>query len=103
MYSMLYQADYLYDPKSQDWLLTVSEAARRLRVSQRTLYRMLRCGELRRIKVRGCTRVLGSEVAYLLSSTEYDDADLVGRPIGDPLPIEAELASDEGVEIDVAR
>lgn len=77
---MVYQTDYLYDPKSRNWLLTVKEAARRLHISERTVYRMLHCGELSRIRVRGCTRVLGSEVADLLSSTEYGDANLVGPP-----------------------
>lgn len=46
-------------------LLTVGEAAAKLHVSTRTVWRMVADGELKMIHIRGCARV------YLRSVEEY--------------------------------
>lgn len=46
-------------------LLTVKQVAAKLGVSPRTVWRMIAEGQLRAVRVRGCTRV------YLLSVEEY--------------------------------
>lgn len=43
-------------------LLTTSEAARLLSVSRSTVHRMVHDGELRRVTIRGCTRIVASSV-----------------------------------------
>jgi excisionase family DNA binding protein len=48
------------------WLLTIPEAAERLRVSERTIYRMIADGELEPSRFRGCTRIAATEVGRLL-------------------------------------
>jgi excisionase family DNA binding protein len=47
---------------AQGWLLTIPEAAERLRVSERTIYRMIADGELEPLRFRGCTRIAASEI-----------------------------------------
>lgn len=47
-------------------LLTIGQVASRLRVSDRTIYRLIASGELRIVKVRGATRIHPAQVsAYL--------------------------------------
>jgi excisionase family DNA binding protein len=46
--------------------LRVDEAARRLGISRRLLYRLAARGEIRLTKLGGCTRVRASEVQRLL-------------------------------------
>lgn len=57
----------------QGWLLTIPEAAERLRVSERTVYRMIRDRELRPVRIRGCTRIVGSHLAEVIDETEGGD------------------------------
>ena len=51
----------------QPILLTVRETALTLRVSESTVHRMIRDSELGSVRIRGCTRIPGDEVAALLS------------------------------------
>jgi excisionase family DNA binding protein len=52
--------------KNNDTLLTVGEVAARLRVSDESVYRLVRSGKLRSIKVGGLWRVPASALAELL-------------------------------------
>lgn len=47
---------------SQFDLLRLSEVAAYLRIGRTTLYQLLKAGEIKRVKVRGCTRVQRREV-----------------------------------------
>lgn len=47
-------------------LLTVTETAARLKVSRATVFRLLRDGELQRLKVRGVTRISTYDIAQYL-------------------------------------
>jgi len=49
----------------EERLICVKEAARELSVSVRTVWRMLADGQLRRVTIRGCTRLLISDVRAL--------------------------------------
>ncbi len=49
-------------------LLTVSEAAEYLRVSQRTVYELMRAGKLARTRVAGCVRVHIDDLDLLLGA-----------------------------------
>lgn len=65
----------------EELLLTVSEASEKLHVSPRTIYRMLGSGELRRVKVRGCTRIRGGDLAeYVSDSGGFASVPSRGRP-----------------------
>jgi excisionase family DNA binding protein len=55
-----------------DRLLTVKEAARYLGVSARTIYRMVGDGQLRTLKIRGCTRLRQSTVTALVDDLVPD-------------------------------
>ena len=58
------------DEASGEKLLRVKEAAARLAVSPRTVWRMIAAKTLKAVHVRGCTRVLLAEVAkYLKGGT----------------------------------
>lgn len=49
-----------------DRLLTIPQVASQLRVSERTVYRLISSGDLRPLKVRGATRVHPAQIrAYL--------------------------------------
>jgi excisionase family DNA binding protein len=61
-----------HQPHDDPQLLTISEAARSLRISEGTVYRMLRDDELRPVKLRGCTRISGSDLAKLIADDEGD-------------------------------
>jgi excisionase family DNA binding protein len=50
----------------QPTILTVRETAQALRVSESTVHRMIRDRELGSVRIRGCTRILGTEVLDLL-------------------------------------
>jgi excisionase family DNA binding protein len=56
----------LSGPRSCDQLLSVGDAAARLRVSTRSVYRLIEEGRIKGIKVRGCTRIRESHLADLL-------------------------------------
>jgi excisionase family DNA binding protein len=51
-------------------LLRVHEAAQRLNVSIRTIWRMIAAKELHAVRIRGCTRVVPTQVMHLTSGTE---------------------------------
>lgn len=51
------------NPATDTLLITISEAALMLRVSRSTIHRMIQDGELRRVTIRGCTRIVKSSVA----------------------------------------
>jgi excisionase family DNA binding protein len=53
-------------------LLTIPEAAKSLRVSESTVYRLLRDDELIPVKLRGCTRISGTDLARLMEGGERD-------------------------------
>jgi excisionase family DNA binding protein len=50
--------------------LTIPEAAQYLQVSESTVYRMLRDDELRPVKLRGCTRISGNDLAKLFEDSQ---------------------------------
>jgi excisionase family DNA binding protein len=54
-------------------LLRVKEAAAKLAVSPRTVWRMIAAKSLKVVRIRGCTRVLLAEVAKYMSG---------GNPVG---------------------
>ena len=55
--------------KGQLMLLNINEVARDyLRVSRSTVYRLIEQGELRSVKVRGCTRVSEQEINLFIES-----------------------------------
>jgi excisionase family DNA binding protein len=50
-------------------LLNINEVARDyLRVSRSTVYRLIEQGEIRSVKVRGCTRVSEKEINLFIES-----------------------------------
>lgn len=51
-------------------LVTVSEAAEKLRVSTRTVWRMIADGQLKAVHIRGCTRVYLQSVEEFLKQSE---------------------------------
>jgi excisionase family DNA binding protein len=51
----------------ENGLLRVSEAAAMLRVSSRTIWRMIADGQLTPVRVRRCTRLLLAEVSKYLN------------------------------------
>jgi excisionase family DNA binding protein len=53
-----------------DQLLSVSDAARRLRISTRTVYRLISEGRVKAVKLRGATRVRESDLAALVDQLE---------------------------------
>ena len=70
-------------------LYTVKQAAEFATVSASTIYRDISAGVLPTVKVRGCTRILGTALlAYLGMEPENDparnwDAELLGSSHGD--------------------
>jgi excisionase family DNA binding protein len=60
---------------SRGQLLTIPETADRLRVSSRTIYRMVNAGDLNTVKVRRCTRVKESSLARYLHELDLDEPD----------------------------
>lgn len=53
------------------FFLTVKEAADSFKVSERTIYRLLQEGRLRRIKIRGCTRIVAYHTGF--ADEPWDD------------------------------
>ena len=49
-------------------LITVQQAAAMLAVSPRTVWRMIAEGQLRAVRLRGCTRLVLEEVSSLLKN-----------------------------------
>ena len=47
-------------------LLTIPETAQCLRVSVRTVFRLIQDGELKPVRIRGCTRLAASELAHVV-------------------------------------
>ena len=47
-------------------LLTYADVAQRLSVGYRTVQRMVAAGQLKRVKIRGCHRILCSSVERLM-------------------------------------
>lgn len=47
---------------SPDRLLTVTEVAQAMRVSNMTIYRLIRAGELRALRVGSCYRIRATDV-----------------------------------------
>jgi excisionase family DNA binding protein len=60
-------AECVFDPGREEWLMSVREAATRLGVSSRTIYRMIGDGTFSPVRVRHSTRIRGSDLASLLS------------------------------------
>lgn len=54
----------------EDSLLRLCEVRERLRVSKTTLWRIVRTGELKQIRVAGCKRIRASEVERYLKKNE---------------------------------
>ena len=49
--------------------ITVKDAAAKLSVSPRTIWRMIADGQLRAVRFRRCTRVLANDVAKFLGNS----------------------------------
>lgn len=50
--------------------LTITEAAQRLKVSERTVYRMMKSGKLKRVKLSDTVRLLASEIEALSANPD---------------------------------
>lgn len=60
------RAEPMNEEAKEGVLIRVKQAASMLCVSRRTVWRMIAAGQLRAVRVRGCTRVLMTEVQRYL-------------------------------------
>lgn len=60
--------DCVMEDRGQAWAVSLDQAAQRLSVCRRTLERLIAGGQLRVVKLRGCTRVPMDEVKRLLGA-----------------------------------
>ena len=72
-----------YAAGAMDPLLTIDQVARRLLVSQATVYRLVSAGELPKLRIGGSTRFRSADVERLIEASE---AAMKGRERGFPLP-----------------
>ncbi len=79
--------------------LTITEAAQRLRVSERTIYRMLKSGKLKRVTVSDNVRLLSSEIEAVCNDKYETLTESVGHMSDDTLESLQKQLSDKDVII----
>src|SRR5579871_6131665 len=70
---------------SKDETISISEAARRLKVSERTIYRMMKAGKLTRQYEHDSVRLMSDEVRQFAPLQDHDLSDYV-RQVSDSAP-----------------
>ncbi len=76
----------LLERSQSERLLTIRQAADRLSVSTRTIYRLVADGQLESVKVRGCTRLRESAVAAV-SGSSAAELDISPQVRHEPEPV----------------
>lgn len=82
---------------NKDETITITEAARRLNVSERTVYRLMKTGRLTRIYQYDNVRLMSDEVAKLNSIRGHNVSDSVSKvpesmPVRSPERLDVQLA-----------